>query len=180
VPDAPEHAGTAVPAGGDVRLVGSHITLEEGVRIDLGGIGKGYAAERAAELLATAGPCLVNAGGDIATRGGVWPVGVETGTEAITLELSGGALATSGRDRRTWRRAGRTLHHVIDPRTGVPAETDVLRVTVVASDAVAAEIAATSLFLVGAAQAAAEADAARWPAVIIDVNGDTMLAGGLG
>jgi len=50
VPDAPEHAGTAVPAGGDVRLVGSHITLEEGVRIDLGGIGKGYAAERAAEL----------------------------------------------------------------------------------------------------------------------------------
>jgi FAD:protein FMN transferase len=180
VPDAPEHAGTAVPAGGDVRLVGSHITLEEGVRIDLGGIGKGYAAERAAELLATAGPCLVNAGGDIATRGGVWPVGVETGTEAITLELSGGALATSGRDRRTWRRAGRTLHHVIDPRTGVPAETDVLRVTVVASDAVAAEIAATSLFLVGAAQAAAEADAARWPAVIVDVNGDTMLAGGLG
>lgn len=177
--DAPERAGPAVPARGDVRVDEGRITLGEGVRIDLGGIGKGYAAERAAEVLATAGPCLVNAGGDIATRGGVWPVGVETATSTITLELSGGALATSGRDRRTWRRAGRTLHHVIDPRTGAPAATDVLRVTVVAPDAVEAEVFATSLFLAGAKQAAAEADAAGQPAVIVDMHGETTLAGGL-
>ena len=62
--------------------------LDAGVRIDLGGIGKGYAAERAAEILATAGPCLVNAGGDIAVRGGHWPIGVETAEEPLTLELS--------------------------------------------------------------------------------------------
>ena len=55
-------------AGGEVTLDGARIELEPGVRLDLGGIGKGYAAERAAELLATAGPCLVNAGGDIAVR----------------------------------------------------------------------------------------------------------------
>ena len=66
------------PVGGLVRVMGNRIELEPGVRLDLGGIGKGYAAERAAELLATAGPCLVNAGGDIATRSGRWPVGVET------------------------------------------------------------------------------------------------------
>jgi thiamine biosynthesis lipoprotein len=179
VPDAAERAGPAVPARGDVYVDGGRIMLGDGVRIDLGGIGKGYAAERAAEVLATAGPCLVNAGGDIATRGGVWPVGVETATATITLELSGGALATSGRDRRTWRRAGRTLHHVIDPRTGAPAETDVLRVTVVAPDAVEAEVAATSFFLAGAKRAAAEADAAQQPTVIVDVRGVTTLAGGL-
>jgi FAD:protein FMN transferase len=177
--ESAESPGPAVPAGGDVRIDGGHITLDAGVRIDLGGIGKGYAAERAAEVLATAGPCLVNAGGDIATRGGVWPVGVEAPTGTITLELKGGALATSGRDRRAWRRAGQALHHVIDPRTGRPAETDVLRVTVVAPDAVEAEVAATSLFLAGTKRAAAEADAALLPAVIVDMHGGMTLAGGL-
>ena len=66
----------------DIQVEPDRIRLAPGVRIDLGGIGKGYAAERAAEILATAGPCLVNAGGDVATRGGAWPVGVETSGDA--------------------------------------------------------------------------------------------------
>jgi thiamine biosynthesis lipoprotein len=149
------------------------------VRLDLGGIGKGYAAERAADLLATAGPCLVNAGGDIATRGGSWPVGVETGGEPLTLELSGAALATSGRDRRRWKRNGRELHHLIDPLTGEPAKSDVLRVTVVADDAVEAEVRAKSLFLAGARRARAEADAAGMPTIVVMDDERTFLAGGL-
>ena len=130
------------PAGGGVRVDGTRITLAPGARLDLGGIGKGYAAERAAEVLALAGPCLVNAGGDIAVRGGAWPVGVGD----VTLELSSGGLATSGRDRRCW---GIDQHHLIDPRTGAPARTDLLRVTVVACDAVEAEIQAKAVFLGG-------------------------------
>jgi thiamine biosynthesis lipoprotein len=173
-------AGRApVPAGGGVRIDGSLIELEPGVRIDLGGIGKGYAAERAAEPLATAGPCLVSAGGDIATRAGSWPVGVETAGGMLTLELSGGAIATSGRDRRTWRRGGRAMHHLIDPSTGAPADSDVIRITVAAPDAVEAEVLATSLFLAGVDGAAAEADAAGVPAVIVGADGRTLLAGGL-
>ena len=62
---------------------GASIELGAGVKLDLGGIGKGYAADRAAEVLAVAGPCLVNAGGDIAVRGGSWPIGV---TPELTLE----------------------------------------------------------------------------------------------
>lgn len=171
--------GPPVPAGGGVRIEGARIELARGVRLDLGGIGKGYAAERVAELLACSGPCLVNAGGDIATRGGTWAVGVETAERTITIDVADAAVATSGTDRRTWRRGGRTLHHLIDPRTGAPAASDILRVTVVAPDAVAAEVAATSLFLAGAQAAAAEADAARLPAVIVDTAGRTILAGGL-
>ena len=171
--------GSTAPAGGRVRIDGSRIELGAGVRIDLGGIGKGYAAERAAEPLATAGPCLVNAGGDIATRGSSWPVGVETGDGTLTLELHGSALATSGRDRRTWRRGGRAMHHLIDPSTGAPAASDVIRITVVAADAVDAEVLATSLFLAGVDEAAAEADAAGVPAVIVGADGRTLLAGGL-
>jgi thiamine biosynthesis lipoprotein len=177
--DGGRHAAP-VPSGGGARVDGGRIELAAGVRLDLGGIGKGYAAERAARLLATAGPCLVSAGGDIATRGGRWPVGVQTGHGTLTLELSAGSgLATSGRDRRTWRRAGRVLHHLIDPSTGAPATSDVLRITVVADDAVDAEISATSLFLAGVDGAAEEADAAGVPAVIVGEDGRTRLAGGL-
>ena len=61
---------SAAVCGGSVRIDGSRIELDPGVRLDLGGIGKGYAAERAAELLSAAGPALVNAGGDIAVHGG--------------------------------------------------------------------------------------------------------------
>lgn len=171
--------GAAVPAGGGVRIDGTRISLDRGVHVDLGGIGKGYAAERAAELAAIAGPCLVDAGGDIAVRGGAWPVGVETADGTLTLELCDGALATSGRDRRRWRRGGEELHHVIDPRTGRPAASDVLRVTVAADDAVEAEILATSLFLAGTERAAAEASAAGVAAVIVSDDGRTILAGGL-
>ena len=163
------------PAARGVRLRPGRIELEPGVQIDLGGIGKGYAAERAAELLALAGPCLVNAGGDIAIRGGSWPVGVEH----ITLQLDSGGLATSGRDRRRWQRGGRELHHLIDPATGETSETDLLRVTVVAADAVDAEVAAKSLFLAGSKRAAAEANAEGMPAVLVTEDGRTLLAGGL-
>jgi thiamine biosynthesis lipoprotein len=178
-PDGGLRASAPAAGAGRVLVNGSRIQLEAGVRLDLGGIGKGYAAERAAELLATAGPCLVNAGGDIATRGGSWPVGVETAGEPLTLELTGSALATSGRDRRRWRRDGRELHHLIDPLTGEPAESDVLRVTVVADDAVEAEVRAKSLFLAGAQRATAEADAAGMPAVVVTDDGRTLLVGGL-
>jgi len=157
------------------------ISLEDGVRLDLGGIGKGYACERAAEILGTAGPCLVNAGGDIATRAGTWTVAVETAAEPLALELScDSALATSGRDLRRWKRADRVLHHLIDPATGLPSDSDLLRVTAVAQDAVAAEVAAKALFLAGLRDAREEADRLGIPAVLVSRDGSTVLAGGLG
>ena len=163
------------PAAGGVEVTRDAIVLDDGVRLDLGGIGKGYAAERAAEILAVGGPCLVNAGGDIAVRGGSWPVGVETADGSLTLELSAGGLATSGRDRRVWRRNGRELHHLIDPRTGAPAESDLVRVTVVAGDAVDAEVAAKDLFFAGAH----EASQTELAAVLVTEDGRTLLTGAL-
>jgi len=176
-PDAPERSAGAA-CGGSVA-VGERIELAPGVRVDLGGIGKGYAAERAAELLALAGPCLVNAGGDVAVRGGSWPVGVQTHDGTLSLELTAGGLATSGIDRRRWRRGGNELHHIVDPQTGVPAQTDLLRITVVAADLVEAEIWGKALLIAGACAAEAEAEVRRLPAVIVTRDGRTVLAGGL-
>ena len=175
--------GTAVvvgsSCGGSVRVDGPRIELDARVRLDFGGIGKGYAAARAARLLGAAGPALVNAGGDVAVNGGTWPVGVETADGCLTLELASGALATSGRDRRRWRRNGRELHHLIDPKTGDPSASDLLRLTVVASDSVQAEVWAKALFLVGEEQAVEEADERGLPCVLVTADGRTRLAGGL-
>jgi FAD:protein FMN transferase len=157
----------AAACGGGVDVHGSTIELAPGTRLDLGGIGKGYAVDRVVRELSVTGDCLVNAGGDVAVHGGTWPVGVEDGP---TLELTWGALATSGRDRRRWRRGAEELHHLVDPRTGGPAETDLLRVTVFAASAVEAEVLAKAAFL-GAPVAA--------PQVRVTADGTTVLAGGL-
>jgi thiamine biosynthesis lipoprotein len=176
-PDGPAPSPRA--CGGGLRIDGARVELDAGVHVDFGGIAKGYAVDRATEILGTAGPCLVNAGGDIAVRDGAWPIAVETGDGSLTLELGSGALATSGRDRRRWLRGGREHHHLIDPETGSPADGDLLRATVVAGDAVTAEIWAKALFLAGGEAGAAEADARALPSVLVSLDGSTRLAGGL-
>lgn len=181
ISDAVAPIRPSASCGGGVRLDPGtgRIELDPGVRLDFGGIGKGYAVDRACALLAESGPCLVNAGGDLAACGRSWPVGVETAQATMTLELDGGALATSGVDRRRWRTAAGEAHHLIDPANGRPAESDVLRVTVVAPTAVEAEVLAKALFLAGAEQARAEADELEAPCVLVLVDGRTVVAGGL-
>lgn len=172
-----------VPAGGPVRVCGRRVELGPGVRLDLGGIGKGYAVDRAVASLAAVGPCLANAGGDLAVAGvpagGFWPVGVETPAGTLTLGIAHGALATSGQDRRRWRTGTEEHHHLIDPATGRPAESDLLTVTVAAPSAVEAEVAAKALFLAGEEAAAAEADALAVPALLVTTDGRVRFAGGL-
>lgn len=177
---APVLVGTVCNGSVAIDHASQSIRLDRGVRLDLGGIGKGYAVDRALALLAGSGPALVDAGGDIAVTGRPWPVGVETSEGTITLELSAGACATSGRDRRRWAAAEGERHHLIDPATGLPAESDLLRVTAVAVTAMEAEVLAKALFLAGDAdRAAAEADELEIPAVLVRRDGRTVLAGGL-
>ena len=174
---ASEHA--VGRCGGAVRIAGRTIELEPGTHLDLGGIGKGYTVDRAAAILSAAGPALVDAGGDIAARGRPdalgWRVGIETPGDSLTLALEDAAIATSGRDRRSWRRDGEERHHLIDPTTGRSADRDLLRVTVVAPTAVEAEVLAKSLFLAGEQLAAAEGV----PAVLVTTDGRTVIVGGL-
>jgi thiamine biosynthesis lipoprotein len=176
VDDDTSPAGVPRACGGGVHLDGRHIELDPGVRIDLGGIGKGFAAERVAAQLALVGPSLVSAGGDVAIRGvpadGSWPIAVDS---TLTLGLTRGGLATSGRDRRRWRHAGVEQHHLIDPSTGLPSRTDLVRVTAVAADTVEAEVLAKTLFLAGST----EAVAADRPAVLVTEDGRTFTTGGL-
>jgi len=160
--------------------VTSTVAIEDGFRLDLGGIAKGWAVDRVLARVARSGPALVNAGGDLACAGRAFPVGVETPDRTLTLELEDGALATSGRDRRAWGSPAGGLHHLVDPSTGLPADGELLRVTVLAGTATEAEVLAKSLFLAGGVHCArAEADEQGTPAVLVGRDGSTVLAGGL-
>ncbi len=141
------------------------IRLQPGVRLDLGGTAKGWSVDRAASQLARVGPALVDVGGDIAVSGSPpepWPIAVADprGGDPLDLVLlRRGGIATSGRDFRRWRRGGIEQHHVIDPRTGAPARTNVWTATVIAAGALDAEVAAKRVLLTGCDEGMAWIDA---------------------
>ena len=143
------------------------VRVAAGAAVDLGGIGKGYAAARALAAMREAWPALpgavVDLGGDLALagtapEGGPWRVDVldprQPAAVAWRLALGAGGVATSGRDVRRFG-PGRSLHHLIDPVTGAPAVRGPLAVTVVAPDAAEAEAHATALAIAGPAESAA-------------------------
>lgn len=134
------------------------IWLPHGMALDLGGFAKGWAAERVVQRLAHYGPVLVDAGGDIAVSGprrdgSPWPIAVTDPRNAAQLPvlvlLTTGGVASSGRDYRRWQQGDVVSHHIIDPRTGAPAVTDLLAVTVVAPDLRTAELAAKVTLIQG-------------------------------
>jgi thiamine biosynthesis lipoprotein len=133
------------------------VRLPAGVRLDLGGIGKGWAADRAGTMLQPMGAGMVSAGGDIRAWGDQpgsqpgegWLVAVDhpeqPGKDMAWLRVRDGAVATSSITARRW--AGG--HHLINPGTARPADTDLLSVTVLASTVVRAEVAAKVALILG-------------------------------
>ncbi len=138
-----------------------------GLRFDLGGVAKGWLADRALNLLAGWPNAVVDADGDLAVRcapGQFWAIRVDDpraddATLAI-LHLSAPqsglpgrcGVATSGTSVHRWRRDGATRHHLIDPRTGAPAVTDVIQATVVCGSALRAESLARAAIIAGSAE----------------------------
>lgn len=137
------------------------VMLPAGMRLDFGGIAKGWAADQALKHLTLYGPALVDAGGDIAAgepppdQPG-WPVGItdpfHKADSLGLLKLTHVGVATSGRDYRKWLKYGQWQHHIIDPRTQRPSETDVLSATIVAPTAREAEMAAKTVLILGSAE----------------------------
>lgn len=159
------------------------VYLPAGVRLDVGGVGKGWAVQMAARWLSRWGSVLVEAGGDIATlgagpQGAGWPVAVAHPLEqrdVVTLRLRGRAVATSGSDYRRWQWQGQPRHHLIDPHTGQPARTDVLSVSVTAPSVMRAELSAKAMFLLGAEAGLRWLDAQPGTAALLFTTSGAML-----
>jgi len=155
-----EQVAALLPLVGFSRLhrASGSITVPAGMQIDLGGLAKEYAVDRALELLQACGaPVLVNFGGDLrasAPPGAQpWQVGVEApgpnAPPALVLELSRGALATSGDTHRYVLHAGVRYGHILDPRTGWPVRGAPRSVTVAAASCIEAGTLATIALLHG-------------------------------
>lgn len=154
-------SGAEVPGCGGIALDGLRARLPHGVRLDPGGIGKGRAADVVAAELMELGACgaCVNVGGDVRVMGeapagsALWAIAVEDPWDpdrAVTqVGLSGGAVASSSTLRRRWRGTEGAVHHLIDPRSGRSATSDVAATTVVAAEAMWAEIFAKCLVISG-------------------------------
>ncbi len=154
VEPAPGLAGTWLDPGLNV------VTLPSGVSFDPGGIGKGLAADLVAAALLDAGAAgaLVNLGGDLRAAGQPpdacgWTISLPDPLhpegELARFALPGGAVATTSRLRRRWRTTVGEAHHLIDPATGRPADTDTVAVTVIAAHAWRAEALTKALFIAG-------------------------------
>ncbi|HZO71003.1 MAG TPA: FAD:protein FMN transferase [Ktedonobacteraceae bacterium] len=136
---------------------GRRVILPPGVRLDFGGIAKGMAVDAAIEKLRLSGiyPALVNAGGDLAVEGlppsmEHWQIAVPGGEREWMVPLRRGAVATSGITRRHWWQGSTHRHHLLDPRTGLPAQSGLWSVTVTADRCEQAEVAAKVAFILGA------------------------------
>jgi FAD:protein FMN transferase len=168
------------------------LRIPRDVELDLGSTGKGLAADLAAEAgLAAAGDgagVLVSLGGDIATAGrapaGGWRILVAEDSatpsdgEGEVVAITGGAIATSSTTVRRWRSSeGVTIHHIVDPRTGLTAETPWRTATVAAATCEAANAASTAAIVLG--DAAPEwLRGAALPARLVSNDGRVLRLGG--
>ncbi|HEX8982895.1 MAG TPA: FAD:protein FMN transferase [Ktedonobacterales bacterium] len=160
-PSAPESIYARPAATGGWRQIEVDeyrhmVRLPAGVGLDFGGIGKGLAVDAALDALEQRGltPALLNAGGDLAARGlpagaSNWAITVPGKDEAWVIGLEHGAVATSGVGRRRWMQGERARHHLIDPRTGEPAESGMWSVTAIAANCARAEVAAKTALILG-------------------------------
>ncbi len=146
---------------GHIHMDGNAVTLDDGCAVDLGGIAKGYASDRVAQVLgqyAVTG-AAVSLGGNVYVcgqkpDGANWSVAVQdpknTDSYAMTLELTDVFAVTSGGYQRYFTGEDGTVYqHILDPRTGRPAQTDLLSVTVIGENGTMADAYSTALYVMG-------------------------------
>jgi thiamine biosynthesis lipoprotein len=161
----------------------------KGVRINLGGIAKGYVVERAAAMLRERGVehALLNAGGDTRVigdrRGQPWIVGIRhprvDGQVVTRLPLVEEAISTSGDYERYFEEDGRRYHHIINPATGRPTE-GVLTVTVIGPDGTLTDGLDTAIFVLGVEKGLALIEAyPAYETIIVDAGGKVSYSKGL-
>jgi thiamine biosynthesis lipoprotein len=163
--DRPEPGSTPPPARfADLSIHEATRSVQRPlhVHVDFGGFLKGRTVDRAAALLPS--PAMLDAGGDAAligagSDGAGWIVEIEDpdaeNAVLLTVRVADRAVATSAANRRRWRLGQTMAHHLIDPRTGEPARSDLAQVTIVAPTVERADVVAKVAFMRGARDAVA-------------------------
>ena len=143
-----------------VKSDGKKITVPSGCKLDLGAVAKGYAADRAKEILNDEGvdSALLNLGGTVLAygkkpNGENWKVGVtdpeNTDEYMGVIECADKIVATSGNYERYFEQGGKRYCHIIDPKTGYPVDNGIASVTVISNDGTKNDALSTALFVMG-------------------------------
>ncbi len=178
-------AGSLGPRWSEVAVMDLAVSLPAGSALDLGGIAKGWTADRIATLLRAFGPALVDAGGDVRASGAAggrpWPVSIgdprQSGVTLAEVELDDEAVVTSSIVRRRWQSGGQNQHHLIDPRTQRPAATDLLAVSVLGPTAAMAEVHAKAALIQGAAAGTRYLEARGLSGLLVGASGSVTAVG---
>ena len=148
-----------------IHIDGNSVALDSGCSVDLGGIAKGYASDRVAEILKQHGVtgAAVSLGGNVYVcgqkpDGSVWNVAVQdpkdTSAYAMTLALTDTFAVTSGGYQRNFTAPDGTVYqHILDPKTGCPVQSDLLSVTIVSDSGTLADACSTALYVMGEQEA---------------------------
>ena len=186
-------AATSLPAIGSlsgIHLRGNHLSLDSGIALDPGALGKGLAGDILCREFRAAGATgvLANIGGDVVASGAPgaqgWQVGVinELGHKelahkeiiaTVDTEADSFAVATSTTARRVW---GEGIHHVIDPRTGTTSDTDLIQATVTAEQGWVAEAYATAAMVLGFTEAQTFLNEMKISHYLVRNNGEVAFA----
>jgi thiamine biosynthesis lipoprotein len=174
---------------GAIQIIANTVRLPHGSGFDPGGIGKGLAADIVVDELRAAGAdgVCVNLGGDvrvdgISPEGDGWTVAIDYPERAraiARLGIARGAVATSTTLRRRWHVEGEVRHHLIDPATDRPSESDVTFATVIAGHAWSAEVLAKALVLHGSPMPLDLVGANGAAALTVDRDGRVAASPGL-
>lgn len=169
VPDESDIQKTLARCGSDkISLSGSSISLGEAGGIDLGGIAKGYTGDRIMKIYSEYGVTsgMISLGGNVQCYGAkpdgsMWRCGItdplhpyENDRFLGIVSIRGKAVVTSGGYERSFTENGHTYHHIMDMKTGYPAESGLISVTIVSSDGTKADALSTACFVMGAEKAA--------------------------
>ena len=169
-----------------------NIKLKENMKIDLGGIAKGYTSSRVMQIFKECGVTsgLVSLGGNVQalgtkTDGTAWQIAIENPDKSSdyigVVSVKDKAVITSGGYERYFEKNGKTYHHILDPETGYPAESGVKSVTIVSDDGTLADALSTSLFVMGKEKALDywREHNNEFDTVLVEDNGDITITGGL-
>ncbi len=146
----------------NIEVDGEYVTKPENSSIDLGGIAKGYVADRVSEIIKNSGvsSALINLGGMITTVGksssndkDYWRVGVQYPSENdsyfFTFDVNETSVSTTGAYQRYFEEESGVYHHIIDPKTGKPSDSNVSSVTVVGESGVKCDALSTAFYVMG-------------------------------
>jgi FAD:protein FMN transferase len=165
---------------------------EKGMRLNLGAIAKGYAVDKAIDILKKnkIQSALINAGGDLKSLGKRsdqlnWRIGLQHPRNSESLlasfSISGNAVATSGDYQKYFEQNGKRYHHILDPKTGYPAASGSMSATVISSNVMDADALSTAIFVLGSEKGIALLDSLNnVEGLIVDIKEEASISRNMG